>query len=566
MRIHMRLLIAFLPVVLASFAQGPAPDPVLVPGEKQIPDWARQGRFRFTRLDGGPIEILKTARSAWGMHFNQQEKEVLGNLYTKYGDRTVELLEEAGINWVWLTWSVGYSWQDEAEQRDQCRRLVAKLRQRGIHSAAYVCAVSMFWESMFRDEPRSVRWITFDPKGVPNRYSGGRDPLRFIADVSNPEWVDLQKRRVGEAIDAGFDALFFDNTAAAGWSSDEAMDAFVGKLRRFIHDEKRSNLLLFTNYGLTPSRAALNRNMDWVFAEGWREPGVWGSDWNVSNIRRTKYLRGLIPPWKPLTTEYSIFHQGNRATTFLGPRSQKLATAEAAMFHADYSWDMEGPFDAALMTGSPAALESWKAIGQYSRFIREHEDLYVNARPVSPIAVAAPTANVTFTWDREDSGLYDLLAKKSVLFDIKPVAEAVRYPAVVIPPSAGSVSIPGGTRAYAPAPGTPPEEILARLRALAPDALSVSIGGAPHVIGNITRLGSGKGLAVHLLNYAPGPVAGMTVRIRLGREFAPLASATPRLYTPDAGGQATIRARRNGPDIEFTLDNLDVYAVVTLER
>jgi len=123
MRIHMRLLIAFLPVVLASFAQGPAPDPVLVPGEKQIPDWARQGRFRFTRLDGGPIEILKTARSAWGMHFNQQEKEVLGNLYTKYGDRTVELLEQAGINWVWLTWSVGYSWQDEAEQRDQCRRL-----------------------------------------------------------------------------------------------------------------------------------------------------------------------------------------------------------------------------------------------------------------------------------------------------------------------------------------------------------------------------------------------------------------------------------------------------------
>src|SRR6266545_3572396 len=175
-------------------ARAQANDPVLTPGEQQVPVWAQQGGFRFTRLDGGPIEILKTSRSAWGMHFNQEEKEVLGNLYTKYDERMLDLLEQAHINWVWLTWSVGYSWQDEAEQRAQIQRFATKLRQRGIHSAAYVCAVSMFWESMFRDEPRSVRWITFDPKGFPNRYSGGRDPLRFIADVSNTEWVELVKR------------------------------------------------------------------------------------------------------------------------------------------------------------------------------------------------------------------------------------------------------------------------------------------------------------------------------------------------------------------------------------
>ena len=331
----------FFAMIAAAFlcpaAQPQTSGRVPMPREDRIPEWARQGRFRFTRLDGGPIEILKTSRSAWGMHFTPEQKEILGNLYTKYADQIADLLEKAHINWVWLTWSVGYSWQDEAEQRQQCRRLVAKLRERGIHTAAYVCAVSMFWESMFRDEPRSVRWITFDPQGVPFRYSGGRDPLRFIADVSNPEWIALQKKRVGEAIDAGFDALFFDNTAAPAWASDSAMDAFVGEMRRYLQDERKSGLLLFTNYGLSPTRAALNRNMDWVFAEGWREPGVWDGVWNAGNIRRTKYLRGMIAPWKPLTTEYSIFHSGNRATTWLGPRSQKLATAEAAAFHSDYS-------------------------------------------------------------------------------------------------------------------------------------------------------------------------------------------------------------------------------------
>ncbi len=500
------------------------------------------------------------------MHFNQREKDVLGNLYTRYGDRMLELLEQAHINWVWLTWSVGYSWKDEAEQRDQCRRMVAKLRKRGIHAAAYTCAVSMFWESMFRDEPRSVRWITFDLTGVPFRYSGGRDPLRFIADVSNPEWVELQKRRVDEAIDAGFEALFFDNTSSAAWGSDEVTDAFIGKIRRYIHEEKCSNLLLFTNYGLSPKRAALNRNMDFVFAEHWYEPGVWGAQWDASNVRRTKYLRGMIPAWKPLTTEYSIFHEGTRATAFLSPRSEKLATAEAAVFHSNYSWDMEGPFDAALMENTPAAMESWKAIGQYNRFLRQHEDLYWKARPVSPIAVAAPAGRVSFGWDRDESGVYDLLAKNSILFDIRPAQELSGYSGIVIPPGAGSAPLPQGAAVYAPAPGAPPGEILERVRALAPEALSLSIEGAPHVLGNITRLGSGKSLAVHLLNYAPAPVSGLKVRVRLDKEFALLASAAPRLFTPDSVRPGAMRVRRAESGIEFTVDKLDVYAVVTLGK
>ena len=553
----MKTLLAALALAAGVAAQ--SPDPVLIPGPEQMPAWLEQGKVRFTRLDGGPIEILKTARSAWGMHFNDAEKEVLGNLYTKYGDRMIELLERAHINMVWLTWSVGYSWQDEAEQRAQCRRLVAKLHQRGIKAGAYLCSVSMFWESMFRDEPRSVRWITFDPQGLPFRYSGGRDPLRFIADVGNPEWVELQKRRIGEAIDAGFDAAFFDNTASAGWNDDARMDGFIAHIRRFIHVEKRSNLLLFTNYGLTPSRAALNRNMDFVYAESWREPGVWDGEWNTSNVRRTKLLRALIPDWKFLTTEYSIFHTGNRASTFLPPRSQKLATAEAAALLADHNWDMEGPFDHALMTGNPAAMAAWQAIGDIRGFLAAHEDLYRQARAVTPVGVLAPEAGLSFGWDREGSSLYDSLARQSALWGFCS-GEACLDPGYRV------LIVPRGTEL------TPAQKsIVARkgaavltdlegIRAL--DAPHLSIEGAPYVMGVVNRLGSGRGLTIHLLNYAASPVSGLKIRLKPGKEFAALAEASPRLVTPDA--QTAGLAKTN--PAEFTLKTLDTYGVIVLEN
>ncbi len=86
------------------------------------------------------------------------------------------------------------------------------------------------------------------------------------------------------------------------------------------------------------------------------------------------------------------------------------------------------------------------------------------------------------------------------------------------------------------------------------------------MLANVTRLGSGRGLAVHLLNYAAQPAAGLRVRIHLDREFAALAGAAPRLFTPDAAGKRDMPTRRTDSGVEFTLDRLDVYSVVIFER
>ena len=540
----------------------------------QIPEWAQQGKFRFTRLDGGPLEVRKTTRSAWGMHFNQQQKEVLANLYGKYGDRMVDLLAQAHVNWVWITWSVGFSDAEEAEQRAQCKLITEKLHRRGIKVAAYMCAVSIFWESMFRDHPRAVRWIKYDAEGTPFRYSGGKDPLRFIADLASPEWLEYQKRRVGGIIDAGLDSIFFDNTAGGAWNSRQDLESFFAALRRYIHDEKKSNIVLFTNYGLRPEGVVLNHNMEFVFNEGWREPGAWGEEWQASNIRRMKYVRGVIPPWKPLTSEYSIFRQGNRATTWLPPRSQKLGILEAAAFQSAYCWDMEGPFDGALIAGDPAAQAAWQAIAQANGFLKDHEDLYVGAQAVAPVAVlmsseARVGAEHSFAWERDSSGIYDTLSRQSVLYDIRLLhalteEQLLRYSVAIVPQATvlrpEDESMLQRFKQHGGKVGASGED----LASLAPDAPWLTVEGGGHVLGTVTRLDSAKRLVVHVLNYDQQPASEVRVRLRLGREFAGRRAA-PKLFTPDAATAGLRGMKRAGGAVEFTLPTLDTYAVVMIE-
>src|SRR5579872_1286257 len=406
---------------LAAAAQDQSRTVVAEPDATQLPAWLEQGKFRFARFDGGPIEIQKTQRSAWGMRFTPAEQEVLANVYGKYeyGARMVDLLAQAHVNFVWVTYSVGFSWDDEAPQRALVREVTGMLHAHGIKVAAYMDADAIFWQSMFKDVPQSVRWISFDRDGLPYRYSGGHDALRYIADLDNPGWIAYEEQRIGAIIDDGLDAIFFDNTGDPDWSSNESVAAFFTKIRQFVHDKKKSNIPLFTNFGLLPSRAELNRYVNFTFDEHWREPGSWGDEWDVSNIRRTRYLRGLLPPWKSAITEYSQFHEGTRASGFLKPRSEKLSIVEAASFGTAYGWDMEGPFDERLMARDPAALASWAAIGQYNGFLADHQPLYVGARNVTPVVVLLPDDfQPGFAWD-DPSPLLDFLSENSVLYDLK---------------------------------------------------------------------------------------------------------------------------------------------------
>jgi hypothetical protein len=393
-----------------------------------------------------------------------------------------------------------------------------------------------------------------------------------MADVANPGWVALEEKRIGAAIDAGFDAVFLDNTSDPGWADMSTMDGFLRELRRFVHEDKHSNMLLLSNFGLDSARTALNLNMDVVSDEFYEEPGAWGDEWNVRNIRRFKYMRGVIPEWKPMITEYSEFRRGNRSTTWLSPHSERLSIAEAAVFGGSLAHDMEGPFDTALIHGEKAAMASWNAIGKYNRFLSGHQDIYHNATQVANYLVLLPGTGMSFDWREEKNDLYDVLAKKSVLFNLKLAgrvheADLAKYKTVVIPKG---VPWPDDLRNYKERGGHvdvvdgAPEGTIGAMLKEPPACASLSVVSDRNVLGNITRIDAGKAFAIHILNYAAAPAADVRIGVELGPDCENLIQGALQVFSPDAATSKQTALHRSGHRLSFDLPKVDTYAVAVL--
>lgn len=571
--------------------------------QPELPSWLKSGTVRFARFDGGALEAQKTMRSDWASQFTSEDRETLANLYGKYSDRMIDLLVQAKINFVWVTYSVGFSWHDEEAQRAAVGELVKKLHAHGIKAAAYVCAISVFWESMFKDDPQSVRWIMVGSDGAPYRYSDGRDAMRFVADTSNPGWVEYQRRRVGGIIDDGLDAIFFDNPSLDSHPSEpDNVAHFFEQLLHYAHQEKKSDIPISTNLGLYPPFNVLNRQMDFIFTEGWAEPGAWDGYWEVSNIRRDRLVKGLNPGVKPIVSEYSHFQKGrDRNNSYLGPRSEKLAIAESAAFGTSYTWDMEGPFDTALIRQDPKATESWSAISQYNGFLEDHPELYADAINVAPYAILLPDLNPDFDWPGGAARL-DFLAKNSVLGDFKVASrisskELAAYRGVIVPTytslsaeqkemirdyqkNGGRVSIFAETSAATgldaeilPPSGKGPlqgksaeEQVLAEINSLAPDATHVKVEhGASQVLANVTAARNGTALVIHVLNYGQTPIRELKLKLIVGKQFQTLVGRRPSLLSPDTKSASFGKVQWKGPALEATLPSVDSYSVVVLQ-
>ena len=592
---------------IAAPAQTAATAVTVESKQPPLPAWLKSGNVRFARFDGGPIEVRKTLRSEWAAQFTPQDRDILANLYGEHADRMIDLLVQAKVNFVWVTYSVGFSWHDEEAQRAVVRELVKKLHAHGIKAAAYVCAISIFWESLFKDDPQSVRWIMIGSDGIPYKYSDGHDAMRFVADIDSPGWVEYQKRRVGAIIDDGLDAIFFDNPFLDSHPSEPASVAhFFDQLLNYARREKKSDIPFFTNLGLYPPFNVLNRQMDFIFTEGWAEPGAWDNHWEVSNIRRDRLVKGLNRGVKPIVSEYSHFQKGDRSTSYLGARSEKLAIAEAAAFGTSYTWDMEGPFDTALVTQNPKALESWSAISQYNGFLEDHAELYADAVNIVPLAIFLPDLNPDFDWPGGAARL-DFLAKNSVLGDFRFASRITKkdlaaYRGVIVPAYAslaaeqkemirdyqtggGKVSIfaessaaetPAATRLNAeilPPPEKGPmkdksaeAQVLAEINSLAPDATHVELENAgTHVLANVTSVRDGKSLVVHVLNYGQTPVGELNLKLVVGKEFQTLVGRKPSLFSPDTKVAVFQKVKWKGSTLQVTLPSVDSYSVLVVQ-
>jgi hypothetical protein len=401
----------------AQWPAGPSPN--------SVPEWAKPGRIRFSRWDGGRIETAKAILSGWP-GFNPPDPNRLETMTNWYQPETVRFLREAGINMVWVTFSNGFSLETEKPHQEQVRRYIDECHRQGIHVMAYESIANMFWEDMYEHVPESKDWTAISKDGKPTAYSAGDYTkmgrvTRYMADLSKPGWRAYLRRRIDLAIDAGADGVIYDNNF-----SNYLLDTYL-EIYQYGAGRKKDFLLMGNFHENT---YVFNRLLNCITTEDGVEPGIYadshltgsraGARTNllpleggllVNNMGLFRIHRALTEGWKPVMVEDEWRETGVRETNPISAVRHKLALAEAMMYGISMELFVEGSFAHGLRTGDPETRKTWDAIGQYNRFFADNEEFYTNTKSLAPVAIVLD--------DRSSNvALLNGLAARNVVYDV----------------------------------------------------------------------------------------------------------------------------------------------------
>ncbi|MGO9676147.1 MAG: hypothetical protein ACLPW4_02740 [Candidatus Sulfotelmatobacter sp.] len=505
---------------------------------------------------------------------------MLTHIYDRDFEQMLGLLKQADFNWIWITWSNGWSLKDENENRENLKRVIARCHENGIHVSAYLSASNMFQKSAYRDDPETKKYGLW-MHGVPMFYAGPTNTdlqiswKRRLADARKPGWRAYLLKKAELAVDAGVDAIAWDNMIGYNRGLAQLLDDTQRMVERKARETGGPKVMVYANVHIAPDRFGMNDINEAIWEEDGKDtPGVWNGHWQVDNARKIKFLSGEKQPWQPLIYENDLYHCGPRERCIPSPAEQKLAIAEAYAFGAATSRNIEGRFLSALIKGEPEAREAWTAIAQYNHFLVEHQELYHLAEPAARIALISA---------EPENPLANEFLKQSVFFETKVLAHLDkgvpldRFKVLMMPADLPKLSAAqkarldtftagGGViiRAGKAEPG-----IAARAEAAA-GGPRLSLEPRGHVLGQLTRKPNGRTLILHLLNYDHQvPAENVKVRLDLSglvdlRETKDLSRWEVKVLSPDAAPPQLAGLSVHGTVAEFTLGRIEHYTVVTL--
>jgi hypothetical protein len=542
---------------------------------EDIPPWAEQGNFRFIRLDGGRIESWKAERTWWGKKFSAQEKDVLTHIYDRDFDQMLSLLKQADFNWIWVSWSNGWSFEEENENRQNLKKVITRCHENGIHVSAYLSASNMFRKSAYRDDPETRNYGLW-MHGIPMFYAGPtKSDLqiswdRRLADARKPGWRAYLLKKAELALDAGVDAIVWDNMIGYNDGLAQLLDDTQLMAERKARETGRPKVMVEANIHIPPDRFGMNDINEVIWEEDGKDtPGVWNGYWEVGNARKIKFLSGEKQLWQPLTYENDLYHCGPRERCIPSPAEQKLSIAEAYAFGAATSRNIEGRFLSALINGEREAQEAWKAIAQYNHFVVERRELYHQAEPAARIALISA---------EPQNPLADEFLKQSVFFETKVLAHLDkgvpldRFKVLIIPADLPKLSAEqnarlntftadGGVIINA---GKPIPELATRAQA-ATGGPALTLEPRRHVLGQLTRKPDGRTFILHLLNYDHQvPAENVKVRLDLSGLVQDVSRWEVNVFSPDAAQPQLAGLFLHGSVGEFTLGRIEHYTVVVL--
>ncbi len=581
------------------------------PRPDSVPEWAKPGRIRFTRWDGGPIETSKAFLSGWP-GFNPPIPDYVEVMTNWYDPRTVALLREASFNAIWVTFSNGFSVPTELSQREQLRRYIDECHRQGIHIFAYQSVANMFWEDMYEHVPESRAWISLGADGKPVPYGAGDYTkmgrvTRYMADLSKSGWRDYLKKRIDLAIDAGADGIMYDN----------CFSPYLGEtfedLYRYAASRK-PDMLIMANFH-NPD-FIFNRLINAITTEEGGEAGIF-SEKNVlnnrfkdelgfmlrvndgllaNNVGRFRIFQNLSEGWKPVHIESRMREVGWPETDVMSAERQQLVLAENMMFGAANETFVEGAFAQRLWERDPETMKVWRAMGVYNRFLADNQAYYTDARSMASIAVVL---------DNRSQGvpLLNGLAGRRVIYDVlyehelsparlKPYAvvallttEMARDRAV----KALEEYLAGGGKLITvgkalrrdeqgrprPQPSfvrsktgkgesiyfdqLPPIDELARALLAADRPPPVAVAAPPGVLYNFVEQPKDGRVIVHLLNYTLQPVQSIQVKVQGEYDGA-------RLLTPDSPRDSLRVIASSATMTEVQVPSLGIYSILVFEK
>jgi hypothetical protein len=577
------LVAAFLLLCSAQSFQ-PAPN-LYCAKRKDVPPWAEQGNFRFIRLDGGQIESWKAERTWWGDKFSAEEKDVLTHIYDRDFEQMLGLLKQAEFNWIWVTWSNGWSLKDEDENRENLKKVIARCHENGIHVSAYMSASNMFWKSAYRDDPETKKYGLWK-HGIPMFYAGPTMTdlqiswKRRLADAREPGWRAYLLKKAEMAVDAGVDAIAWDNMIGHNSGLAQLLDDTQRMAERKARETGRPKVMVYANIHISPDRFRMNDINEAIWEEDGKDtPGVWNGNWQVGNARNIKFLSGEKQPWQPLKYENDLYHCGPRERCIPSPAEQKLSIAEAYAFGAATSRNIEGRFLSALIKGEPKAQEAWTAIAQYNHFLVEHQELYRQAEPAARIALISAEA---------DNALAKEFLKQSVFFETKVLAHLdkgvplSRFKVLVMPADLPKLSADQKARVdeFTAAGGViiragKAEPGIATRAEAAAEGPRLTLEPRGYVLGQLTRKPDGRTFILHLLNY-DHQVPAKNVKVRLNltgldlsgpddpQETKDLSRWDVKVLSPDEAQPQFAGLSLHRSVCELTLGRIEHYTVVTV--
>ena len=582
------------------------------PSRDSAPAWARKGAIRFARWDGGRIETAKALLSGWP-YFWPPNPDVLYATDNWYNLRTIQLLKDAGVNMIWVTFSNGFSNQTERLNQEQLKRYIAECHQQGIRVMAYESITNMFWQDMFKNVPESRNWLAIGKDGKPVPYGAAAYKKigyisRYMANLSNPEWQAYLRKRVDLALDAGADGVDYDNNFTRNIT--QLMNIY--EMIYQYGSKRKKDFLLMGNFH--SSSYVVNRLTNSMTTEDGAEPGVYdaqhlrrvpnrqsllavGNGYLITNGGLFRALDALSEGWKLNLVEDGRREFGQREAKAMSPKRRQLAMAEAMSFGATDELFVEDALATALWNHDPEAMALWKAIAQYNHFFAGHEAYYTDTQSMAPLAVVLDDSS-------RGVGLLDGLAARNVLFDVlyahdlKPgalshysevallTARSISDKALavledyarqggrlIVAGQSASLDLQGRKRPRPSFFGStigkgecvysdeiPPLDKFAENLSSHEKSTAPGIEAPVGVVYNVVRQPASHRVIVHLLNYGSASISN--IKVELNRKYR---SAT--LLSPDTSHAVPVAIRHSaGSAGEVIVPGLKIYSMLVLSQ